>query len=89
MNYKRFPLGALWTNGYLFWDDESQNAFFIDPGGKTDEVKKFLEEHNLKLTMILLTHGHIDTYTLVRVMRKCFVIRQHSFRHCSEFTAKA
>ena len=60
MNYKRFPLGALWTNGYLFWDDESQNAFFIDPGGKTDEVKKFLEEHNLKLTMILLTHGHID-----------------------------
>ena len=21
MHYKRFPLGALWTNGYLFWDD--------------------------------------------------------------------
>lgn len=60
MNYKRFPLGALWTNGYLFWDDESHEAFFVDPGGDTKEVRDFLAEHSLKLTMILLTHGHID-----------------------------
>ncbi|MBQ6774640.1 MAG: MBL fold metallo-hydrolase [Synergistaceae bacterium] len=60
MNYKRFPLGALWTNGYLFWDDESREAFFIDPGGKTKDVTKFMSEHDLKLTMVLLTHGHID-----------------------------
>ena len=60
MNYKRFPLGALWTNGYLFWDDESSQAFFIDPGGNTKDVQEFLKEHDLKLTMILLTHGHID-----------------------------
>ena len=60
MNYKRFPLGALWTNGYLFWDDDTHEAFFIDPGGNTQEVRDFIDEHKLKLTMILLTHGHID-----------------------------
>ena len=60
MNYKRFPLGALWTNGYLFWDDITREAFFVDPGGKTDDVKKFMADNNLKLTMVLLTHGHID-----------------------------
>ena len=60
MNYKRFPLGALWTNGYLFWDDVTREAFFVDPGGDTSDVKKFLETNNLKLTMVLLTHGHID-----------------------------
>ena len=60
MNYKRFPLGALWTNGYLFWDDESHEAFFVDPGGDTTDVRDFLTAHGLKLTMILLTHGHID-----------------------------
>ena len=60
MNYKRFPLGALWTNGYLFWDDESREAFFVDPGGDTTDVRDFLTAHGLKLTMILLTHGHID-----------------------------
>ena len=60
MNYKRFPLGALWTNGYLFWDEETHEAFFIDPGGKTKDVTDFISANNLKLTMVLLTHGHID-----------------------------
>ena len=60
MNYKSFPLGALWTNGYLFWDDETSEAFFVDPGGDMKEVKAFIADHGLKLTMILLTHGHID-----------------------------
>ena len=60
MQYKRFSLGALWTNGYLFWDDETGDAFFIDPGGKTKTVKNFIERNNLNLKMILLTHGHID-----------------------------
>ena len=60
MHYKRFPLGTLWTNGYLFWDESSREAFFVDPGGKMKDVKEFLTENNLKLKMILLTHGHID-----------------------------
>ena len=60
MNYKRFPLGALWTNGYLFWDDETKDAIFIDPGGNTEDVKSFISANGLNLKMILLTHGHID-----------------------------
>ena len=60
MQYKRFPLGALWTNGYLFWDDETKEAFFIDPGGKTEDVQAFMAANNLTLKMVLLTHGHID-----------------------------
>ena len=60
MQYKRFPLGALWTNGYLFWDDDTHDAFFVDPGGKTQDVTDFMTANNLSLKMILLTHGHID-----------------------------
>ena len=60
MNYKRFPVGALWTNSYLFWDDNTKQAFCVDPGGDTTDIRKFLAEQSLKLTMILLTHGHID-----------------------------
>lgn len=60
MNYKRFPLGALWTNGYLFWDEDTKEAFFVDPGGDTQDVRDFLSANNLNLKMILLTHGHID-----------------------------
>ncbi|MBQ3448114.1 MAG: MBL fold metallo-hydrolase [Synergistaceae bacterium] len=60
MQYKCFPLGALWTNGYLFWDDETHEAFFVDPGGNTQDVADFMAANNLTLKMILLTHGHID-----------------------------
>lgn len=60
MQYKRFPLGALWTNGYLFWDEVTKDAFFIDPGGNTEDVQKFMADNGLNLKMILLTHGHID-----------------------------
>ena len=60
MNYKNFSLGELWTNGYLFWDDYTRNAFFIDPGGNMSDVLSYLQVHDLNLKMILLTHGHID-----------------------------
>ncbi|MDR1979958.1 MAG: MBL fold metallo-hydrolase [Synergistaceae bacterium] len=59
INYKRFPLGALWTNGYLFFDDEG-SAFFVDPGGDVGEVLEYLERQRLTLKAVLLTHGHLD-----------------------------
>ena len=61
MHYKRFPLGVLWTNGYLFWDDGGE-AFFVDPGGDAAEVLDFVREHGLKLRKVLLTHGHLDHF---------------------------
>ena len=59
MQYKRFPLGSLWTNGYLFWDDEGR-AFFVDPGGDVGEVVDFVKKRELTLLAVLLTHGHLD-----------------------------
>ena len=59
MEIKRFPLGALWTNGYLVWD-EGGHAFLVDPGGEASEVRAFLEDKGLTLEWIVLTHGHGD-----------------------------
>lgn len=59
MEMKCFPLGPLWTNGYLIWD-EAGKAFFVDPGGDPREVLDFLAERGLELEMILLTHSHAD-----------------------------
>ena len=58
MNYKRFPLGALWTNSYLFWNNGS--AFIVDPGGDPQDILEFLKLNNIKLEAVLLTHGHLD-----------------------------
>ena len=59
MKYKCFPLGALWTNGYLFWD-EGGRAFFVDPGGEAGDVFAFMKERKLQLKAVFLTHGHLD-----------------------------
>lgn len=60
MNYKHFAVGALFTNCYVFWDNVSHYAFCVDPGGDTRNVQNFINSNGLELTMILLTHGHID-----------------------------
>jgi glyoxylase-like metal-dependent hydrolase (beta-lactamase superfamily II) len=58
IKYRRFPLGALWTNGYLFYGNGE--AFFVDPGGDAGEIPAFLGEQGLTLKAVLLTHGHLD-----------------------------
>lgn len=59
MKIKRFPLGALWTNCYLLWD-ESGKGFVVDPGGPAGDVEEFIKQHDIALAWILLTHGHGD-----------------------------
>lgn len=59
MEMKRFPLGPLWTNGYLIWD-EGGRALFVDPGGDPREVLSFLADRGLDLEIVLLTHSHAD-----------------------------
>ena len=59
MRIKRFQLGSLWTNCYVVWS-ETLDAFVVDPGGPTEEVRKFIADNGLKVRRILLTHGHGD-----------------------------
>lgn len=59
MNIERFPLGSLWTNGYLVYDD-SGVGFFVDPGGDPEDVIAAIDRKGIRLELILLTHGHAD-----------------------------
>ena len=59
MNYKRIPLGPLWTNSYVI-DDGNGTAVCFDAGGEPDDVKAYLRLEKLSLVAIVLTHGHMD-----------------------------
>ena len=59
MNYKRFPLGPLWTNTYLVWDD-SGRGFLADPAGDPGQIDEFARARGISVEKILLTHGHLD-----------------------------
>lgn len=55
----RLTLGYVGTNCYIL-PTEKGNAVVIDPGDDAARISSVLEEKNLFLTDILLTHGHVD-----------------------------
>ncbi len=59
MNYKRIPLGPLWTNSYVI-DDGSGTALCVDAGGDPADVLGWLRNERLSLAAVVLTHGHMD-----------------------------
>ena len=53
-------IGLLRTNCYLVADEESREAFLIDPADRADELARLIEKEKVQLKGILITHGHFD-----------------------------
>jgi len=47
-------------NVYFYFDKETREGIVIDPGDCFEAMKQTIETHGLKITAILLTHGHFD-----------------------------
>jgi glyoxylase-like metal-dependent hydrolase (beta-lactamase superfamily II) len=47
-------------NSYVVWKDGSSECFVIDPGFEPETIRDALEERELALAAIVLTHGHCD-----------------------------
>ncbi|MBS9438606.1 MBL fold metallo-hydrolase [Photorhabdus noenieputensis] len=60
MKYQIIPVTAFMQNCTLIWNEESKEAAIVDPGGETEKLIAEIERRGLKLTQILLTHGHFD-----------------------------
>ena len=58
MKVLTFCLGALRTNTYFCIDGD--NAVVIDPGMDGEGIYEKLLEKGLKVSHVLLTHGHFD-----------------------------
>lgn len=60
---KSFTFNPFQQNTYLVYDEE-KTAFVIDPGNsntaENTTLKAFVDEHELKLKRLLLTHAHVD-----------------------------
>lgn len=63
LQIQSFVFNPFSENTYVVFNDEKQ-AFIIDPGNfaekETEVLNKFIEEKELKIQNILLTHAHID-----------------------------
>lgn len=52
--------GIFETNAYFYIDDETQHGFLIDPGAEAAKLLQIIDERQLNIEKILLTHGHFD-----------------------------
>lgn len=60
MEYEDYVLGELRTKVYLIWEKESKEGAVIDPADEADFLAQKIQEKEIKLKYILLTHGHFD-----------------------------
>ena len=67
-------IGLLQTNCYLVADEESREAFLIDPADSADRLVRLIENEDVKLKGILITHGHFDhVYAVTELAAKYHV----------------
>jgi glyoxylase-like metal-dependent hydrolase (beta-lactamase superfamily II) len=56
-----YPAGPIETNGYLVIDPDANEALVIDaPSGVTDDLLRDVRERGVRVTAIVITHGHWD-----------------------------
>ncbi|HHW56371.1 MAG TPA: MBL fold metallo-hydrolase [Clostridia bacterium] len=70
MKIQRYIVGLYGANCYIVSDEESNEAIIIDLGEATDEIENYIDNNNLKVKYILLTHGHFDHIAGVEELRK-------------------
>lgn len=70
MEVKKFVLGTVESNCYVVSEDSS--CFIVDPGFESPRVIKYIEDNNLKVEFIYITHGHYDHIGGVNQLKELF-----------------
>jgi hydroxyacylglutathione hydrolase len=54
------PVTPFQQNCTLLFDADTREGVVVDPGGDVEQIRNVIEENNINVTAIWLTHGHID-----------------------------
>ncbi|PUA28539.1 MAG: MBL fold metallo-hydrolase [Cellvibrio sp. 79] len=60
LHYQIIPVTHYQQNCTLLWCDQTREAAVVDPGGDIERILAAVKSLDVKLTQILLTHGHLD-----------------------------
>lgn len=63
-------LGQLSNNCYIWADEKTKDAIVIDAPDKADEIIAFAGDKGLKITDIVLTHGHFDHILALKELKE-------------------
>ena len=65
-------LGALPTNTYVVWNEDTKDCVLIDPSDGFDEILRCMEEEKLSPKAIWITHGHDDHIGAVNELKRTY-----------------
>lgn len=71
-----FVLGPLENNCYLVFDKKTKNGFIVDAPSGFEKVQAFIEEKDLDISFLILTHGHFDHISGLELFDKQFYIHR-------------
>ncbi|MEW6584123.1 MAG: MBL fold metallo-hydrolase [Nitrospirota bacterium] len=60
MIIQKFVVGPLENNCFVIGDEDSKEAFVVDPGDEPDRILDFIKDKGLDLKYIVCTHAHFD-----------------------------
>ena len=60
----------MFTNMYVIADENTKEGVLIDAGGGVDKIVNFIENMQIKLKYIILTHCHVDHVAGLRALKK-------------------
>lgn len=60
MIVKRIPAGIYAANCYVLYSEKDKEGIIVDPGGDADDILKYVEDNDIGIKYIVLTHGHGD-----------------------------
>lgn len=68
------PVTAFQQNCSILRCEETGRGAIVDPGGEPERLVEALEKLDVKLELILLTHGHMDHCSAADVLRRRYSI---------------
>jgi hydroxyacylglutathione hydrolase len=63
------PVGPFEANCYVVGSEKTGEGILIDPGDEADAILGDVSGQNLKISLIVLTHGHIDHIGAVKEIK--------------------
>ena len=60
MQVYNIPTGAIGTNTYLVFNEDTQQGFLVDPGSYNSKIAEKIKEMGIDIIYMILTHGHAD-----------------------------
>ena len=60
MKFQIIPVTPFQQNCTLMWDENTNKASVVDPGGDIERISDAIKQHGLTLEKVLVTHGHLD-----------------------------